>query len=90
MIQGLIEIIFKVKHCLAIAAGDIERATQILIDRQENGQCLSQNSTLTIQVAKQTIDDAELKSRIIERYSYIDKDTLNKVCKKNNFVNKSV
>ncbi|XP_019757021.1 CUE domain-containing protein 2 [Dendroctonus ponderosae] len=68
----------EVKQCLAIAAGDIERATQILIDRQENGQCLSQNSTLTLQVAKQTIDDAELKSRIIERYSYIDKDALNK------------
>ncbi|XP_060534417.1 CUE domain-containing protein 2 [Cylas formicarius] len=68
----------EVKHCLAIAAGDIERATQILIDRQENGQCLSQNATLTIQVAKQKIDDAELKNRIIERYSYIDKDALNK------------
>ncbi|KAL1502676.1 hypothetical protein ABEB36_007789 [Hypothenemus hampei] len=68
----------EVKQCLAIAAGDIERATQILIDRQENGQCLSQNTTLTVQVAKQTIDDAELKSRIIERYSYIDKDALNK------------
>ncbi|XP_066144192.1 CUE domain-containing protein 2 isoform X2 [Euwallacea fornicatus] len=69
----------EVKQCLAIAAGDIERATQILIDRQENGQCLSQNTTLTMQVAKQTIDDAELKNRIIERYSYIDKDTLNKL-----------
>ncbi|CAG9767774.1 unnamed protein product [Ceutorhynchus assimilis] len=68
----------EVKQCLAIAAGDIERATQILIDRQENGQCLSQNNTLTMQVAKQTIDDAELKNRIIERYSYIDKDALNK------------
>ncbi|XP_050315736.1 CUE domain-containing protein 2 [Anthonomus grandis grandis] len=68
----------EVKQCLAIAAGDIERATQILIDRQENGQCLSQNNTLTMQVAKQTIDDAELKSRIIERYSYVDKDALNK------------
>lgn len=71
------------KQCLAIAAGDIERATQILIDRQENGQCLSQNTTLTMQVAKQRIDDAELKNRIIERYSYIDKDALNKVSPEN-------
>ncbi|XP_018563127.1 CUE domain-containing protein 2 [Anoplophora glabripennis] len=68
----------EVKHCLAIAAGDIERATQILIDRQENGQCLSQNNSLTIQVTKKTIDDMELKHRIIERYSYIDKDAFNK------------
>ncbi|KAJ8978678.1 hypothetical protein NQ317_015646 [Molorchus minor] len=68
----------EVKHCLAIAAGDIERATQILIDRQENGQCLSQSNPLTIQVAKKTIDDSELKNRIIERYSYVDKDAFNK------------
>ncbi|CAG9861643.1 unnamed protein product [Phyllotreta striolata] len=68
----------EVKHCLAIAAGNIERATQILIDRQENGQCLNQNSPLTIQVAKKTIDDSELKNRIIERYSYIDKDAFTK------------
>nr|CAI5863502.1 unnamed protein product [Callosobruchus analis] len=68
----------EVKHCLTIAAGDIERATQILIDRQENGQCLSPNNSLTIQVTKKTIDDLELKNRIIERYSYIDKDAFNK------------
>ncbi|KAJ8958442.1 hypothetical protein NQ318_002229 [Aromia moschata] len=68
----------EVKHCLTIAAGDIERATQILIDRQENGQCLNQNNSLTIQVTKKTIDDSELKNRIIERYSYIDKDAFNK------------
>lgn len=66
------------KHCLAIAAGDIERATQILIDRQENGQCLNQTNSLTFQVAKKTIDDTELKNRIIERYSYIDKDAFTK------------
>lgn len=66
------------KHCLAIAAGDIERATQILIDRQENGQCLNQTNSLTFQVAKKTIDDSELKNRIIERYSYIDKDAFTK------------
>ncbi|CAH1382568.1 hypothetical protein MTP99_006534 [Tenebrio molitor] len=68
----------EVKHCLAIASGDIERATQILIDRQENGQCLNQNNSLTIHVSKTMIDDAELKNRIIERYSYIDKDSFTK------------
>jgi len=36
-----------------------------------------------MQVAKQTIDDAELKNRIIERYSYVDKDALNKVSLEN-------
>lgn len=66
------------KHCLTIASGDVERATQILIDRQENGQCLNQNNSLTIHVSKTTIDDSEIKNRIIERYSYIDKDAFNK------------
>lgn len=62
------------KHCLTIACGDIGRATQILIDRQESGQCLSPNNSLTLNVSKTTINDAELKNRIIERYSYIDKN----------------
>ncbi|KAL3270591.1 hypothetical protein HHI36_021128 [Cryptolaemus montrouzieri] len=68
----------EVKHCLTIASGDIERATQILIDRQENGQCLTPNNSLTIHVNKTTINDAELKNRIIERYSYVDKDAFAK------------
>lgn len=66
------------KHCLTIASGDIERATQILIDRQENGQCLNSNNTLTLHLSNNKttkIDDAELKNRIIERYSYVDKDS---------------
>ncbi|CAH0549087.1 unnamed protein product [Brassicogethes aeneus] len=68
----------EVKHCLAIANGKLDYATQLLIDRQESGQCLIPNNTLTIHVNKATIDDTELKNRIIERYSYIDKDAFSK------------
>ncbi|XP_044764134.1 CUE domain-containing protein 2 [Coccinella septempunctata] len=68
----------EVKHCLTIACGDIERATQILIDRQESGQSLSLNNSITLSVSKSTINDEELKNRIIERYSYIDKDAFTK------------
>ncbi|KAK9884329.1 hypothetical protein WA026_005279 [Henosepilachna vigintioctopunctata] len=68
----------EVKHCLTIASGDIERATQILIDRQENGQSMTPNNSLTIHVNKATINDTELKNRIIERYSYVDKDAFTK------------
>lgn len=66
----------EVKHCLAIANGDVERATQILLHRQENGLSLNQNSSLSLNLNNKThvINDSELKSRIIERYSYIDKD----------------
>lgn len=57
----------EVRHCLTIASGDLERATQILIHRQENGQSLSANNSLTFHLHKPTIDDVELKNRIIER-----------------------
>lgn len=61
---------------MTIASGDLERATQILLHRQENGQSLSGNNSLTIRLNKPKIDDTELKNRIIERYSYVDKDSL--------------
>uniref|UniRef100_A0A6B2EBM8 CUE domain-containing protein 2 n=1 Tax=Phlebotomus kandelakii TaxID=1109342 RepID=A0A6B2EBM8_9DIPT len=68
----------EVKHCVTIASGDIDRATQILLHRQETGQSLSGNGT-NIQAPKsQSIDDAELKSRIIARYSYVDKSSENR------------
>lgn len=69
----------EVKHCLTIANGDIDRATQILLHRQENGLCISQNGSLNLNLSKTPlIDDDELKNRIIERYSYVDKDAENK------------
>lgn len=68
------------KHCLTIANGDIDRATQILLHRQENNLCISQNNSLTLNLSNKAhvINDDELKNRIIERYSYVDKDSENK------------
>lgn len=57
----------KVKHCITIANGDIDRATQILLDRQETGQSLSIVSG-PIGPKCAAIDDNELKNRIIARY----------------------
>ncbi|KAK4878363.1 hypothetical protein RN001_010869 [Aquatica leii] len=66
----------EIKHCIAIACGDVERASQILLHRQENGQSINTNGTVTLHLTKQpTIDDQELKNRIIERYSYIDRES---------------
>lgn len=62
---------------MTIACGDIDRATQILLHRQENGQSLHPNNSLTLHLHKAPlIDDVELKNRIIERYSYVDKESL--------------
>ncbi|KAL5284898.1 CUEDC2 family protein [Megaselia abdita] len=64
----------EIKHCISIAKGDLDTATQILIHRQDNGQSLTEKSS-NIQTNKATmIDDSELKNRIIARYSYVDKD----------------
>ncbi|XP_018328078.1 CUE domain-containing protein 2 [Agrilus planipennis] len=66
----------EIKHCIAIACGDIERASQILIHRQESGQSITSNGSVTLHLSKpQAIDDQELKNRIIERYSYIDRES---------------
>lgn len=57
----------EVKHCITIANGDINKATQILLHRQESGESLHQNP-LSIQTARNpSINDDELKNRIIAR-----------------------
>lgn len=68
----------EVKHCITIASGDIDRATQILLHRQESGQSLVGNGTNIPVPKSQSIDDAELKNRIIARYSYVDKSSENR------------
>ncbi|XP_049839183.1 CUE domain-containing protein 2 [Schistocerca gregaria] len=67
----------EVRHCLAIAEGDVGRAAQLVLHRQEAGQSLTSHSpamTALAQRQKAVVDDQELKSRIIARYSYVDKD----------------
>lgn len=59
----------EVKHCITIANGDIERATQILLHRQESDQSIPGNTNGTLGPKPvSTIDDAELKNRIIARW----------------------
>ncbi|KAG8237816.1 hypothetical protein J437_LFUL002424 [Ladona fulva] len=65
----------EVRHCLAIAGGDLPRAAQLVLHRQEAGQSLTM-ATSAVQVGanrqKVCMDDRQLKERIIARYSYID------------------
>lgn len=90
------------RHCLAVAGGDIAKAAQLALHRQEAGQSIVSNLTfltvrfhqrrLTLERIKAVYDlhdirsfqpngrnkarlnDEELKSRIIARYSYVDRD----------------
>lgn len=67
----------EIKHCITIANGDIDRAIQMILDREETGQSLT--GSLTANCPKnQVVDENELKNRIISRYSYVDRSTENK------------
>ncbi|CAB0002281.1 unnamed protein product [Nesidiocoris tenuis] len=73
MFPGVCEM--EVRHCLTIAGGDVATAAQIALHRQEAGQTF--NHTTFLQHSgqpKAVVDDHELKSRIIARYSFVDKD----------------
>ncbi|XP_053622130.1 CUE domain-containing protein 2-A [Plodia interpunctella] len=67
----------EIKHCLSIAFGDITQAAAIILHRRETGQSLS-IAALHSTVKQPLCDDHELKSRIIARYSYVDKNSLSK------------
>ncbi|CAL7951762.1 unnamed protein product [Xylocopa violacea] len=64
------------RHCLAVAGGDIAKAAQLALHRQEAGQSIVSNlAFLTPNGRNKTrVNDEELKSRIIARYSYVDRD----------------
>ncbi|XP_014371673.1 CUE domain-containing protein 2 [Papilio machaon] len=64
----------EIKHCVSIARGDAERAAATLLHRREQGQALSA-AALHAAPRSPLCDDNELKSRIIARYSYVDKNS---------------
>lgn len=58
----------EIKYCMTIANGDIERARQIIIHRQESGQSFHHTSRTNISKhSNKVVDEKELKNRIIER-----------------------
>lgn len=56
----------EIKHCITIANGDIDRATQLVLHRQETGQSLQSNA-IQLNKNQPKVEDHELKNRIIER-----------------------
>lgn len=59
----------EIKYCMTIANGDIERARQIIIHRQESGQSFHNTARTNINKHSnnKAVDEKELKNRIIER-----------------------
>ncbi|XP_076643083.1 CUE domain-containing protein 2-A isoform X1 [Halictus rubicundus] len=66
----------ELRHCLAVAGGDITEAAQLALHRQEAGQSIASNLTFVTPNGRNRakLNDEELKSRIIARYSYVDRD----------------
>ena len=62
----------EIKYCMTIANGEIERARQIILHRQESGQSFYNSGRTNIKHSK-PVNEKELKNRIIERYGAMDK-----------------
>lgn len=58
----------EIKYCMTIANGDIERASQILIHRQETGQSLHGTKNAHGNKHHAKVDEKDIKNRIIERF----------------------
>ena len=61
----------EVTHCLNLMSGDIEKAAQLIIHRQESGQSLQAKTRMGKKGAKE-IDDKSIKRSIMDKYGFVD------------------
>jgi len=63
----------EISHCLTLMSGDIEKAAQLIIHRQESGQCLQPKvkSKFGKNGQKQP-DDKSIKRSIMDKYGFVD------------------
>jgi len=59
--------LIEIRYCMTIANGDVERARQIVMHRQESGQSFHNTSRNANKHSNKKVDENELKNRIIER-----------------------
>lgn len=61
-------------HCLTIKGGDLERAAQMILNRMEMGEDikLSQAQLLAQLTKPVTIDENEIKRKIMDNYGFVD------------------
>ncbi|KAI8504664.1 CUE domain-containing protein 2 [Branchiostoma belcheri] len=62
------------KHCLVVANGDMEHAVQLVMERQQSGECMQAYQPGKKRQALRSQDDGHLKKDIIAKYSYVDVD----------------
>lgn len=68
----------ELQHCLATSAGDLERATTLLLQRQEQGisikNGLNSSKALGAKGNKKIVADKDLRNSILNRYGFVDND----------------
>lgn len=68
----------EVQHCLASCGGDLEHATTLILQRQEQGIFIraTPNAKLVpgAKGNKNQVDDKEVRSSILNRYGFVDHD----------------
>eukprot|EP00093_Oithona_nana_P003122 03122.XXX_37477_38621_1 [CDS] Oithona nana genome sequencing. len=67
----------EISHCLNLMSGDIEKAAQLIIHRQESGQCLQQKqdrvkSKFGRKNGQKQPDDKSIKRGIMDKYGFVD------------------
>ncbi|XP_042209639.1 CUE domain-containing protein 2-A-like [Homarus americanus] len=68
----------EVQHCLATCGGDLEHATTLILQRQEQGINIKTSTTSKLVPGakgnKNQIDDKEVRTSILNRYGFVDHD----------------
>ncbi|XP_067133672.1 CUE domain-containing protein 2 [Centruroides vittatus] len=69
----------EIQHCITLTGGDCQKAAQLLLQRQDNGEVthkpkLNQQKSKPGKCMDNFLQDKELREQILNRYAYIDKD----------------
>ncbi|XP_038048984.1 CUE domain-containing protein 2-A-like isoform X2 [Patiria miniata] len=63
------------RQCLSIARGDLEQASQVLLNLQESGKLEDQSSSISLRIEKSSVrNETHVKESLLEKYGYIDTD----------------
>ena len=66
----------EVSHCLTLMSGDMEKAAQLILHRQESGQNLTptelKNRLKNGRKVEKQVDEKVVRSRILDMYGYVD------------------
>lgn len=69
----------EISHCLYVAGGSVEQASQLILDRQQSGESFtsstpSQSRPRAGVKPQPLLDDKQMKASILNKYSYVDTD----------------